>query len=59
MYLETWMMVVLAFAFGGCAWFSTTSGFIAGRKQVLTSLYQDKIISLNRGKIVPYNGDRN
>lgn len=58
MYLEMWMIAVLAMAFGACAWWSTATGFLAGKKAILTALYHDKIISLKDSKIIPYNGER-
>lgn len=57
MYLELWMMVTLVIAFGVCAWACTTSGYSAGSKDMLTLLYNSKIISLQGKKIVPYTGE--
>lgn len=55
MYLEPWMLYVLALTFGFCAWWNRRCGFRAGAFQTLDLLEQDKIISINdEGDIRPY-----
>lgn len=55
MFLETWMMVVLAFTYGACAWISTKSGFKNGSIATLLALEEDRIICVHDdGSVSPY-----
>ena len=58
MYLEIWMMITLAVAFGGCAWYCTATGVQAGISAALQGLEREKIIRINKntGKITPGRG---
>jgi hypothetical protein len=55
MYLEPWMLFVLALTYGICAWWNHTKGIKNGIISVLTGLEYDKIISISdEGVIKPY-----
>lgn len=59
MYLETWMIVVLALTFGACAMISRWFGFAAGVQDGMVSTLEfleiEKIISITEdGEVLPY-----
>ena len=55
MYLEPWMLFILALTYGICAWWNHTKGIKNGIISVLTGLEYDKIISISDGGIIkPY-----
>jgi hypothetical protein len=58
MYLEPWMIFVLALTYGICAWWNHTKGIKYGIISVLTGLEYDKIISISdEGVIKPYRSN--
>jgi len=47
MFLDLWMVFVLAGAFGSCAFFSSMSGHKQGAIDILISLEKEKIIRIH------------
>ena len=55
MYLDPWMIFVLALTYGFCAWWNHTKGIKRGIMSVLAGLELQKIICItNEGKVIPY-----
>jgi hypothetical protein len=59
MYLDTWMIALLVFSFGACAWFSRRGGFVLGATATLHALEREKLIKITEDGDVkrwaPYN----
>jgi hypothetical protein len=54
MYLDPWMIGVIALMFGLCAWTSRRSGIVFGTVVTLQKLVDDKIVMVENDEIVPY-----
>ena len=54
MFLDIWMIVILALLFGVCAFWNHRKGFHDGAKDILQNLFDNKIIMVVDGEVVPY-----
>jgi hypothetical protein len=54
MFLELWMCGVLAATFGFCAWWNRQNGIALGTIATLQRLIDEKVVSIEEDKIVPY-----
>lgn len=59
MYLNYWMIGMLVFSFGVCAWISRRQGFVLGASMTLQALERERLIKVTEdGSIkrwAPYN----